>query len=78
MSCTSRAWARMLRRKGDKTALRLWAQSRVNVELPELESDLRAGQSIDKEVRLAKLIDREICQVCGIPSLVFLVYGEPH
>lgn len=67
----------MLRRTGDKTALRLWAQSRINVELPELESDLRASQSIDKEVLLAKLIGREICQVRDIPSLLSLLYGEP-
>jgi len=63
MSCTSRAWARILRRPDDQSAMKLWVQARPNVDMPELESDLRAGVDINKEVLLAKLIDREICQV---------------
>lgn len=78
MSCTSGAWARILRRPDDQSAMKLWVQARLNVDMPELESDLRAGVDIDKEVLLAKLIDREICQVRQPLPLLSTLIRKPN
>ncbi|GAA5856729.1 hypothetical protein JCM9279_002251 [Rhodotorula babjevae] len=63
LSCTSRTFANLLRRSGDRRALKLWTQARLNMEVPELTSDLRAGgDDVAAEVLLARLIGGETCQ----------------
>ncbi|KPV71602.1 uncharacterized protein RHOBADRAFT_56453 [Rhodotorula graminis WP1] len=66
ISCTSRAFANLLRRSGDRRALKVWTQARINMEVPKLSSDLRAGgDDVAAEVLLARLIGGTTCQVCG-------------